>query len=237
MKRSTVYAEQFHPNITSSGAGGIWGPYKTVPEQDDLVWRWANRSYEIYERMARQPGEHGVSMLRGTLLYASEDELNVEIASWRGPVKDRMRMLTRGLRCLRVAEKKRCRRNSSRVQRWVHVRDAAHCDHKVLGVFAPTMRSCRHPLCAVQTHTTERNWWRCCFELQRTWCTRIGECSVPLLTLQCNDSSVYPIAGQIICYRSSPELQRAVPSFIDSIGYSQRADDLFYVIPRSDIIG
>ena len=61
------------PATTSAVAAALWLPYKAYPE--DRVLAWGQRTYEVFEELARIPAETGARMREGLEL-------------WREPVPD-----------------------------------------------------------------------------------------------------------------------------------------------------
>lgn len=74
--RTTIFAEENGPRITSAAAGAIWFPYDAEPA--DTVIAWSLETYDILRQLSGTPGS-GVSMLE-LRSFARAGEL--EIPAW-----------------------------------------------------------------------------------------------------------------------------------------------------------
>lgn len=71
----TVVAERLGTDTTSSGAAGIWGPYKLSGTSDNLVHSWSKATHDHLALLHRssQAAQAGVSLVSGVQLLPSAD--------------------------------------------------------------------------------------------------------------------------------------------------------------------
>lgn len=84
----SLLADEFSPNITSAVAGGHWLPAFLSDKRTHLVNRWAQRTFEHWERLAHEDGaKYGAQMYSG---YEFSDEPIVMDCSFMLPVFKRL---------------------------------------------------------------------------------------------------------------------------------------------------
>ncbi|MEU3853702.1 FAD-dependent oxidoreductase [Streptomyces sp. NPDC029554] len=75
-RRVRVWTKDAAEATTSAVAGALWWPYRIEPAA--LARAWGLRSLEVYEELARRPGQAGVRMVEGVLGETGLDE----VAGW-----------------------------------------------------------------------------------------------------------------------------------------------------------
>ena len=71
--RVDVVARDLPRETTSAVAAALWYPYRALPY--DRVLGWAQRSYDVFESLAKVASSSGVSMLRGDEVLREKTEL------------------------------------------------------------------------------------------------------------------------------------------------------------------